>query len=171
MNKWENYVLEINKILKELKNYDIHETYTYYPHNKGATEIDIKNIENSIGYKLDNDYKEFLKVANGWKFYSQFVSLFSTDDLISESLLNVRSNELLEGILEYIQYEKKDLLAISIDEMNIDLFVIVVSGVDKGNVIWYAGYEVERYCSFEEYIIDVIRLLKLSLERDKLELI
>jgi len=167
MDKWNNYVSEINKLRNELREYDINQLYLYPPCNDGATDSDIKNVETFLGYQLDSDYKEFLKVANGWNYYSQFASLFGTEDLISKSSLHNRGNDLLEGIIDYIEYEKKDLLPISVDEANIDLFVIVVNGSDKGNVIWYAGYEVERYSSFEEYIIDVIRLLKISLKKEK----
>ncbi|WP_405132935.1 SMI1/KNR4 family protein [Nocardia sp. NBC_01388] len=47
----------------------------------GATEQQLRDAENRLGFRLDPQYREFLSIANGWDRYDFFSDLLGTGDL------------------------------------------------------------------------------------------
>jgi SMI1 / KNR4 family (SUKH-1) len=47
----------------------------------GATEAEISELENCIGYKLPLSYRLFLTASNGWDYVDALISLMSCDKI------------------------------------------------------------------------------------------
>lgn len=126
----------------------------------GANEKSIRIIEQELGYKLDLMYREFLQYANGWAGFYQTVDLFGTEQL-KESAIMDYAQVLLEAIDDVVLEEsgvlKQELLPIAVSEFDRDLFVLCLPNSSRpGEIIWFAGEEIDRFENFDEYFLAMI---------------
>lgn len=144
---------EMVKINTYRKRVDIRNLWEYYLPNLPCNCEDIRNIENQLCVKLDNDYANFLLCANGWNCFNQMIDLFGTDDLISDKMVKAKDLLFIELIhSEGLKLLEDRLLPIAVSRDDIDLFVIVLgNGEFSGNVIWLAGGVIEKFESFSEF--------------------
>ncbi|WP_317405758.1 SMI1/KNR4 family protein [Megamonas funiformis] len=151
---------QINNIItirKELKQVDKNHLWNYddLP-NTGITDAEITLFENTIGFTLPKSYRNFLKEINGWKNFWHSVNLFSISDYSNNELMKYTMD-----LLEIVDDGKNMLFPIGVTTEDTDLFTIVKPGYeDEGTIIWFAGYEVERYKDFHEFLKEMYILLK-----------
>jgi hypothetical protein len=93
--------------------------------------------------------------ANGWPAFYQAVDLYGTGDLLG-NMRGIRGAEMLsfiEGsVLAESGLRREDLLPIAVSSTDLDLFVMVKHSAKKrGMVVWFAGYEVDRFQDFSEF--------------------
>ncbi|MCE4051399.1 MULTISPECIES: SMI1/KNR4 family protein [Bacillaceae] len=88
-NMEEYFNINIKSILKALTETKNTEIYYYgskveygFNFKKGATDKEISYLENKIGYKLPNDYKEFLQYTNGLKFRHYDAKISDIEDML-----------------------------------------------------------------------------------------
>lgn len=144
-------------IRKKLKQVDKNHLWNYddLP-NIGATDTDITLFENLIGFTLPKDYRNFLKEINGWKNFWHSVNLFNINDYKNSELMKYTMS-----LLEIVDEEKNMLFPIGVTTEDIDLFTIIKPGYkNEGTIIWFAGYEVERYKDFSEFLKGIYILLE-----------
>lgn len=101
-----------------------------------ATDEAIASAEQKLERTFPDAYKEFLKTANGWEYFSWGISLFGTDDLIGDAM------EQAEETLSYsedLTDEAKAALPIGVDENNATVILLR----DDGSVLRHL-YEVEE---------------------------
>ena len=144
----------------------------FWPHHLpeiAATEDQLKAAEEHLGHSLDIDYRSFLGCANGWKGFLRTVDLFGTSDLIGSSLMDYAASMLEiideENVIAASGFSKAELLPIAVTREDKDLFVMSrATSHQPGVVIWFAGEEIDRFPTFEEYFLAMADYNRLVLE-------
>ena len=54
-------------VREEMCGLDFEKLYRYCPPNKGCSQEDIRRAEARLGVRLDAQYADFLRYANGWR--------------------------------------------------------------------------------------------------------
>lgn len=139
---------------------DVEKIWPHHFPEVGANEKSIRTIEQELGYKLDLMYREFLQYANGWAGFYQTVDLFGTEQLKESSIMDY-AQVLLEAIDDVVLEEsvvlRQELLPIAVSEFDRDLFVLCLSNSSRpGEIIWFAGEEIDRFENFDEYFLAMI---------------
>ena len=122
--------------------------------------------QDKLQIKISQDYIDFLLCANGWKCFYQLVDLFGTKDFDTENMSLAKM--LLNTELEYdesLNDIKEYLFPIAVSQTDKDLFVMVLKeGREYGQIIWLAGWEIERFFSFSDFFEAMIEYNKEELE-------
>lgn len=125
-----------------------------------ATPSDIARAERALGSRLDPEYREFLGYANGWPSFFQSIDLLGTDDLIEgpRMVLAQRMLAAVEpAVLEQAGLHTVGLIPIAASTVDLDVFVMrVIDGEQKPPVVWLAGDEIDRFGTFEDYVVAMI---------------
>jgi hypothetical protein len=123
----------------------------------GARAEELREVEQSLGFALQDDYKTFLSHANGWPAFYQNVDLFGTPELLgNDSMTRARAGlaAILPEVLEQSGVTGASVLPIAATTTDLDLFVITTQRASRpGQVLWFAGNEVERYDSFTDFFL------------------
>jgi hypothetical protein len=139
---------------------DKHKVFPYHLPEVAASESQILEAERQIGHTLDASYKAFLRHANGWQSFWQTSDLFGTDDLIRGKRKDngeFSLSMLDEGVIAKCKFKRQDLLPISVTPFDRDVFVITrPNSPSPGIVIWFAGEEVERFLTFDDYFLAMV---------------
>src|SRR5690606_15345998 len=114
----------------------------------------------NFGVRLDAQHREFLSFANGWPAFFQSVDLFGTDDLVGGPRMDI-ANGMLDAmessVFEQAGIERAAVVPIAATTVDLDVFVmLVLDGKLVPPVIWLAGYEIERFPSFDEYYVAML---------------
>lgn len=133
-----------------------------------ATESALAATETLLGSSLDPRYREFLGFANGWRNFFQRVDLFGTVELQDAHLL--RRVRLL---LQEVRFDSpipnnirvEEMLPIGYSPRQSDIFVIANPITAGGTVIWVAGYEIQRFSTFDEFFLAMVDYNRLRLRR------
>ena len=164
--QWQKQMLYVRNEMCKL---DVKQIYHYYAPNNGCSLKEISKVEDCLGIKFDNQYKEFLQYVNGWKECYRLVSFLGTKELLSSEITDM-AKEILEiecSFDEQLEFRKEELLPIAVDEYGSDLFVLTPPVNDKnGMVIWFAGGEIERFPSFEVFRDTILQYMNDELNED-----
>jgi cell wall assembly regulator SMI1 len=155
-----SWIKQMLTVREEMCSLDFKKLYRYCPPNKGCSQEDIRRAEARLGVRLDAQYADFLRYANGWREFFGDISLFGTQELAGSPELDM-ARELLELVYPlnpHLAFQKEDLLPIAIDEAGRGFFVLAPSARGgPGAVIWFAGQEVERYASFHDFLRSILQ--------------
>jgi hypothetical protein len=154
-------------VKQEIMKLDKRRIWPYHLPEIAATDVQISQAEQRLAHVLDERYKALLKCANGWPAFYQAVDLFGTEDLISgprhecgEFLLGY----LEESVLNKCGFARAELLPIAATKSDRDLFVITrPHSSAPGIVIWFAGEEIDRFQTFDEYFLSMMEYNKKEL--------
>jgi hypothetical protein len=126
-----------------------------------ATPEDLAHVEDALAFRLDPQYREFLGYANGWPSFFQSVDLFGTEDLIGGSRMDTA--RAMWDAIEPVVIERarflpaSRLIPIAASMIDLDLFVMeIVDAQQVPPVVWLAGGEIERFETFEAYVLAMI---------------
>jgi SMI1/KNR4 family protein SUKH-1 len=166
-----NWKLEIVKLVyikQAMAGVDRLGLYPYHLPKVRATTEQVGACERALGFRLDDDHKEFLLHADGWDGFIQDTDLFGTLDFRgSRRYVAARSifDGFEDGAFEDINVPRSAFFPIGASLEHGDVFVTVRPGVPSvPRVFWFTGYEVERYPSFWEFF-----LAMLDANRDELQ--
>lgn len=164
--QWRDQMISIKN---EMHTLDVKQIYRYYEPNNGCSLEEISKVEDCLGIKFDNQYKEFLQYVNGWKECYRLVSFLGTKELLGSKEMDV-AKEVLEIVCpldEELEFKQDELLPIAVDEYGSDLFVLTppING-ENGMVIWFAGQEIERFASFEVFRDTILQYMSQELNED-----
>ena len=138
-----------------------------------ATEVELADAERHLGHRLDARYRAFLGCANGWRAFYQSVDLFGTRDLIGGPRMQNAEfmfNSLSDAALATSRVSRGELLSIGATSIDRDLFVIVrPTSTIAGTVIWYAGEEVDRFPTFDDFFLAMLEYNRQELQDFKNE--
>ena len=112
---------------------------------------DIAKLEKKIGREVPEAYADFLRFANWWSGFYQYVDLFGTEDFFNEDLM-AYTNEVFEQA-SIGRHSKQNLIPIATTREDIDLFCLDLL---SGEVIWFAGTEVEQFKDFNEFYLAMV---------------
>ncbi|AZQ46393.1 SMI1/KNR4 family protein [Bacillus albus] len=160
MNNWKDKIATMILAKQELMKQDVEKIWPHHFPEVGANEKSIRIIEQELGYKLDLMYREFLQYANGWAGFYQTVDLFGTEQLKELAIMDY-AQVLLEAIDDVVLEEsgvlRQELLPIAVSEFDRDLFVLCLPNSSRpGEIIWFAGEEIDRFENFDEYFLAMI---------------
>jgi hypothetical protein len=118
-----------------------------------ATEREISHTESANNIELSEEYRAFLKCANGWVGFHISTDLFGTDELNSAYNADPLPMPEVREFIEAINLDAQHVIPIGVSPFDRDVFLLVSpsSPVAPNHVIWWAGEEVERYGTFEEF--------------------
>lgn len=133
-----------------------------------ASENQLMMLEDQLGYGLDPQYREFLRHANGWRAFKNYIDVFGTEDFLGGSRA-ARAAELVES-LEPLEplcgLGKRDVLSIAVSTNDIDVMLVACPHTESpGQVFWFAGGLVETFPSFNEWFLAMVDYLRLNYQR------
>jgi len=154
---------------------DVRKLWDYHPPRSPATDSELSEAEAVIGHPLDPRYREFLSFADGWACFYQDVTLFGTKELIGGKMMDAAVEGIGETFPESFKngpLRESDLLPIAASATDKDLFVITrpCSPTGAGIVVWIAGYEIERYQTFDDFFLAMVEFNRRAYERFRAEM-
>lgn len=168
---WKQEIAVAWLVRQEMMELDKLKKWPYHLPELAATDVQITKAEQHLGHSIDPRYKAFLKCANGWPAFYQAVDLFGTDDLIGG--LRNENAEFVFSFLDDITLKKskvkrEELLPIAATKLDRDLFVITrPTSKSPGNVIWFAGDEIDRFTTFDEFYLAMVEYNRIAVKRFK----
>jgi hypothetical protein len=157
---WKKEIAVMALVKSELAKADTGKLWPYHLPRVAATQAQISAAESCLGHKLDEEYAQFLRHANGWPAFYQSVQLFGTEELLGNAAMEnaLRTVSYLEeNVLKTSGVDRAALLPIAATDVDMDLFVIDRTGSPaRARVIWFAGTEVQRFDSFNEYFLAMV---------------
>lgn len=169
---WKDRIAVMFLVQEEIQWLDKSGIWEYYYPELAATTKQLDSVEAYLGHCLDKEYRDFLMCSNGWKCFVQNINLFGTDDFMGSDLMNyaLQMLDVMDDAypLKYTGFSKEELLPIAATFEDKDLHVITrATSHQPGVVIWFAGQEIERYPSFEEYFLAMTDYKRLEIDRLK----
>ena len=166
---WKKEIAVAWYVQNETSKLDTAKQWNYFLPNVAATEEEVVRVEEALGHPVDARYRGFLKFANGWRGFYQRVDLFGTAELANGAPMHLAMS-LLRAIepeaLEKSGVQEEQLLPIAVSSSDLDLFVITrPPSPQPGVVIWFAGYEIQRFTSFDEFFLAMVDYNRLRCER------
>jgi SMI1 / KNR4 family (SUKH-1) len=165
---WKQRIAQLVLVKQKLAELDTKGLWQYRLPAVAATEAKLKSVEQRLGEALDPAYRAFLLHADGWPAFYQTVDLFGSDDLAGGDRLH-RAADMLsyveEDVLTRGDLRREELLPIAASAVDLDLFVLTKrSAALPGAVVWLAGYEIDRFPSFDEYFMAMIDYNRLEVQ-------
>jgi hypothetical protein len=157
---WKKEISVLVYIKQVLSDLDKNHLWEHHFPEVAAGGKEIENVEQHLGFQLDDRYAEFLRHANGWRSFYQSVDLFGTKDLLgSDAMQNAKMmlDVIDENAMKASRLNKDDLLPIGASSLDLDIFFIVKpSSEHSGQVIWFAGQEIDRFKNFYEFYLAMV---------------
>lgn len=153
----------------ELYKADENELWEYSFPEVAADMKDIAAVEEKLEVTFTDDYRDFLLHANGWHNFYRSVTLFGTKEYVDTwagwytYALRRLKTELENNPSLYKKDEPLFPIAVS-QHTDHFLFVLVLGGNRRGQVICLADGEIERYDTFTDFFEAMI-----DSNRDELE--
>lgn len=171
---WTTDIERLLGIKQSLLQIDRKRVYPLITPQPGATAADLATTEAALGRVLDAQYRDFLRVADGWRRIYSRVNLFGTIDLCGSDEMTFARQTLEQldaaGALREAGVCREELLPIAVAPGDVDLFVqMTPDSATPGAVIWFAREEIERYADFAGFLAamieaneDIIMLMQFS---------
>lgn len=160
MRDWGPDIVQLVQIKQAIDDADVEGLWEFRLPDPAADDDDLRDAEVAVGAHLDPQYREFLTYANGWPSFFHTIDLFGTDDLGGGARLDVAHQKLdaLDPLVLARAGLKRDaVLPIASTTEDLDLFVMpIVDGRQVPPVVWLAGDEVDRFTSFEAYVLAMV---------------
>ncbi len=155
--EWRDRIAEMAIIKQAVAEADNEGLWEYRLPHVGATESQLRAVEEHLGEPLDPSYREFLECAGGWPAFLQTVDLFGPEELLGNERFR-HAQEMVgyleDEVLKKSPVSKEDLLPIAASPVDRHLFVMTRKSASKpGVVIWFDGDEVDRFPSFDEFFL------------------
>ncbi|HMG42505.1 MAG TPA: SMI1/KNR4 family protein [Acidimicrobiales bacterium] len=160
MRDWRPEIVHLVGIKQAIDDADTRGLWEYHLPKVRVSDEEIDAVERHLGIRLDPDYRAFLRYANGWPSFFQSVDLFGTHDLYGSPTFEL-AQQVLE-VIEPIVYEQAGLepgkvLPVAATAEDMDMFVMpVVDGQQVPPVVWIAGGEIDRFPTFDDYVLAMI---------------
>jgi len=154
---WRERIVQMSLIKQEIARVDVEGLWPWHLPSVGVKEDEISRAEALIGERLDESYRAFLTLANGWVGFLQVVDLFGCSDLAAGSRW-MRAQELLHeldtNVYRLLELGPQDLLPVAASVEELDLFVMTRRHARvPGRIIWLAQDVVDTFPSFDEYFL------------------
>ena len=135
-----------------------------------ATEETVTSTEAQLGFRLPESYRGFLLASNGWPYFYQNMTIFSTSDLLGGDLHKAGQTQLeLEECVEAMAAGgviAADHFPVAASLESIDVALMGKPDTPaEGTVSWARGEVIERYDDFLDYYLSMMELNKLDIAR------
>lgn len=160
MRDWRPEIVHLVQIKQQIDDVDVKGLWEYHLPKVAATEDQIAAAEAHLGVRLDAQYREFLGYANGWPSFLQDIDLFGTEDLTGGPRFDLASR-LLHAVeplvLEQAGLARDAVVPIAASTTDRDIYLMpTIDGIQAPPVVWISGEEVDRFSSFEDYVLAMI---------------
>lgn len=154
---WKSLIAEMVYIRQAMADADSKGLWEYALPAVAASTSQVRAVEQQLGYPLDESYRQFLLHANGWPSIYQAVDLFGTDELVGGPQ-GLHADEAIShldtSVLEQSGVSRESVLPIAVSRHDLDVFVLSTPTSSRpGEVIWFAGSEIDRFRNFHEYFL------------------
>jgi hypothetical protein len=167
-DEWKNRIVTMIYIKQELVKLDVNKIWPHYFPEVAADEEEIKRAEVNLNYEIDQQYAEFLRTANGWKGFLQTVDLFGTKELSNPNIMKYvfsLFDSIEDCVIESSGFTRDELIPFAATRFDKDIFVIARQTSHKpGTILWFAGEEIDRYPSFEEFFLAMLDYNRMLLQ-------
>ena len=132
-----------------------------------ATEETVARAEAQLGFRLPESYRGFLLASNGWPYFFQDMTIFSTSDLLGGDLHKAGQTQLeLEECVEAMAAGgviAADHFTVVASRESIEIALLGRPGTPaEGTVSWVRGEVMQRYDDFLDYYLSMMELNKLD---------
>lgn len=119
----------------------------------GATPESIAMAEHAIATPFPQQFKEFLRYADGWQGFYVTTNLFGTKEFLDGGAGLVRRRPELAAFLSDKNLNEIEVIPIGASDFDLDVFLLFSekSKILPGGVLWFANEEVDRFDSFEQF--------------------
>ena len=167
---WPNYIGWGWMIVQARMEADWTGLWDYATPNPKASEETVANTEAQLGFRLPESYRGFLLASNGWPYFFQDMTAFSTSDLLGGDLHKAGQTQLeLPECVEAMASGgviAADHFPVAASLESIDVALMGRPGTPaEGTVSWVRGEVVERYDDFLDYYLSMMELNKLDIAR------
>jgi hypothetical protein len=167
ISDWKNEIAVAWYVQNECSKLDTVKLWQYYLPRVAATEQELAQAEKTLEQSLDPRYRDFLGYANGWPGLLNDIDLFGTAELCGPMMQ--RAQLILDSIDDEVwttsSVERSDLVPIGLSREQHDLFVMLKPGsTAEGLTIWLAGYEIQRFPTFDEFFLAMVDYNRLRYE-------
>ncbi|MDQ6798295.1 MAG: SMI1/KNR4 family protein [Actinomycetota bacterium] len=165
---WKQVIVDLVLLKQKLAEVDTEGLWEYHLPAVAATEAELAVVEAHIGESLDPSHRAFLLHADGWPAVHQTVDLFGSADLRGGPRF-VHATKMLgyidDEVLEAGDLRRADLLPIAASPVDLNVFVITRrSAATPGVVVWFAGAEIDRFPTFDEYMLATLDYNRLEIQ-------
>jgi hypothetical protein len=169
ISDWKTEIAVAWKVLQTVQDADWEGLWAYHLPRVAASEQELHDTEEILGFGLDPMFRAFLTYANGWPDFHHSADLFGTDELRGGQLMG-RAEEMLSVVDSAVwngnRVSHSDVLPLAVSKHSIDVFAIVRPSCDSaGQVIWLAGEVVERFANFDEFFLTMVDYNRLEARR------
>jgi len=170
---WKQEIAKLWLVKQAMMEFDSKRMYPYHLPEVAASERDLAEVEERLGFALDSRYRLFLQYANGWHGFLQKTDLFGTSDLIQGT-----RHQTGEFILSFLDdralrashVRRSELLPIAASTADRDLCVMMrPESSAPGAILWFGGEEIDRFPTFDDYFLAMVDYNRLELQRFKEE--
>jgi len=157
---WPQEIVKMVLVKQALAEADVEEMYPHHLPKVAATPAQLAKAEARLGFQLDPQYADFLRHADGWEGFTQTVDLFGTAELIGNEKMEQALqtfDELDDFAFSAAGISRDDVYPIAATVVDMDIFLLGKPGTPiAGQVLWFAGAEIERYENFDEYFLATV---------------
>ena len=144
--------------------------WDYAMPNPKASEETVARTEAQLGFRLPESYRGFLLASNGWPYFFQDMTIFSTSDLLGGELHKAGQIQLeLEECVEAMAADgviAADHFPVAASLVQTDVALMGKPGTPvEGTVSWVRGEVMQRYDDFLDYYLSMMELNKLDIAR------
>lgn len=157
---WKSRIVEFVLVKQALREADREDLWPHQLPGVAATVAQLLAVEARLGEPLDPAHRAFLATAGGWRGLFQTIDLLGPEELLGGTRWG-RATELLgyvsDDVLISAGLRREHLLPIAASTVENDVFVIGLrSSRTPGVVVWFAGDEVERFASFDDFFVRMV---------------
>jgi len=159
---WNNEIAKKTALQAQLM--ELSNLVSHAPPKSPASEEQIQTVERLLGFRLDTQYSQFLRHANGWENFLFETMLFGTDDLLGRTGLSAHAWHHLglfspdgnlhevfnfNGESRNLQVQRNELLPIGDTTESLHMYFIAKpNSLLSGHVIMIQGSSVTEYDDF-----------------------
>ena len=167
---WPDYIGWGWMIVQQRMKADWTGLWDYAMPNPKASEETVARTEAQLGFRLPESYRGFLLASNGWPYFFQDMTIFSTSDLLGGELHEAGQTQLeLEECVEAMAADgviAADHFPVAASLESIDVALMGKPETPaEGTVSWVRGEVIERYDDFLDYYLSMMELNKLDIAR------
>lgn len=157
---WRPEIVRMVQIKQAISEADTAGIWEFHLPGVAAKPESLRGIEKALGLRLDPEYRAFLGYADGWPSFFQSVDLFSVSDLAGGARMDTARQLLASlepAVIEQAGLRDTRLLPIAATGVDTDLFVMpIANGMQTPPVVWLAGYEIDRFATFQDFVLAMI---------------
>ena len=164
---WPNYIGWGGMIVQTRMEADWKGIWNYAIPHLHATEEIMARTEAQLGFRLPESYRGFLLAADGWPYFFQDMTIFSTSDLLGGELRRLGGVQLeLEECIEAMASDgviAADHFMVAAAQGSIDIVLMGRPGTPaEGTASWVRGEVLGRYDDLLDYYLSMMEYNKLE---------